>query len=138
MPLLIVSYAIRRLPLVVRALYAGFQQTSVTLEEASSSLGAPPAATLRRVTLPLIRANMLGAAILAFAFSMLEVSDSLILAMREKFYPMTKAIYMLMGRLEDGGMIASAMGMFGVALLACSLVIAQRLLGRKMGELFRT
>jgi len=136
-PLLVVSYAVRRLPLVVRALYAGFQQTSVTLEEASASLGAAPATTLRRVTLPLIRANMLGAAILAFAFSMLEVSDSLILAMEEKFYPMTKAIYMLIGRLEDGGMIASAMGVFGVVLLAASLAVAQRLLGRRMGDLFR-
>ncbi|MFA6450834.1 MAG: iron ABC transporter permease [bacterium] len=135
--LLVISYAVRRLPLVVRALYAGFQQTSVTLEEASASLGASPATTLRRVTFPLIRANMLGAAILAFAFSMLEVSDSLILAMEEKFYPMTKAIYMLMGRLEDGGMIASAMGVLGVALLAASLAVAQRLLGRKMGDLFR-
>ena len=137
MPLLVVSYAVRRLPLVVRALYAGFQQTSVTLEEASASLGASPATTLRRVTFPLIRANLLGAAILAFAFSMLEVSDSMILAMEERFYPMTKAIYMLIGRLEDGGMIASAMGVLGVALLACALALAQRLLGRRMGDLFR-
>lgn len=136
--LLVVSYAVRRLPLVVRALYAGFQQTSVTLEEASASLGATQATTLRRVTLPLLRANMLGAAILAFAFSMLEVSDSLILAMQDKFYPMTKAIYMLIGRLEDGGMIASAMGVFGVVLLAAALAIAQKLLGRRMGDLFRT
>jgi iron(III) transport system permease protein len=138
MTLLVISYAVRRLPLVVRALYAGFQQTSVTLEEASASLGASPATTLRRVTFPLIRANLLGAAILAFAFSMLEVSDSLILAMEDKFYPMTKAIYMLMGRLEDGGMIASAMGVLGVALLACALAFAQRLLGRRMGDLFRS
>lgn len=137
-PLLVVSYAVRRLPLVVRALYAGFQQTSVTLEEASSSLGAPPATTLRRITFPLIRANLLGAAILAFAFSMLEVSDSLILAMEERFYPMTKAIYMLIARLGDGPMIASAMGVAGIALLAVSLGAAQRLMGRRMGDMFRT
>jgi iron(III) transport system permease protein len=137
MPLLVISYGVRRLPLVVRALYAGFQQTSVTLEEASSSLGARPATTLRRITFPLTRANMLGAAILAFAFSMLEVSDSLILAMEEKFYPMTKAIYMLVARLGDGPMIASAMGVLGVVLLALSLGAAQRLMGRRMGDIFR-
>ncbi len=136
-PLLVVSYAVRRLPLVVRALYAGFEQTSVTLEEASANLGAGPADTMRRITLPMIRANVLGAAILAFAFSMLEVSDSLILAMEEKFYPMTKAIYMLMARLGDGPMIASAMGVLGVILLAASLWGAQRLMGRRMGDLFR-
>jgi len=136
-PLLVIGYAVRRLPLVVRALYAGFQQTGAALEEASASLGAGPAPTLRFVTLPLIRANMLGAAILAFAFSMLEVSDSLILAMEEKFFPMTKAIYMLMARLGDGGMIASAMGVLGALLLAAALVAAQKLLGKKMGDLFR-
>jgi iron(III) transport system permease protein len=136
-PLLVIGYAVRRLPLVVRALYAGFQQTGAALEEASASLGAGPATTLRFVTLPLIRANMLGAAILAFALSMLEVSDSLILAMEEKFFPMTKAIYMLMARLGDGGMIASAMGVLGALLLAAALAAAQKLLGKKMGDLFR-
>ncbi|HPI75518.1 MAG TPA: iron ABC transporter permease [bacterium] len=136
-PLLVIGYAVRRLPLVVRALYAGFQQTGAALEEASASLGAGPAPTLRFITLPLIRANMLGAAILAFAFSMLEVSDSLILAMEEKFFPMTKAIYMLMARLGDGGMIASAMGVLGALLLAAALAAAQKLLGKKMGDLFR-
>jgi len=135
--LLVVSYAVRRLPLVVRAMYSGFQQSSVTLEEASASLGAGPVTTLRRITFPIIRANLLGAAILGFAFSMLEVSDSLILAMQEKYYPMTKAIYMLMGRLGDGGYIASAMGMLGVVLLGAALMLAQRLIGRRMGDLFR-
>src|SRR5207249_7061346 len=40
--LLIVSYSVRRLPYIVRSAYAGFQQTSVTLEEASANLGASP------------------------------------------------------------------------------------------------
>ncbi len=137
-PLLVISYSVRRLPLVVRALYAGFQQTGVVLEEAAASLGAPALTVLRTITFPLIRANLLGAAILAFAFSMLEVSDSLILAMEDRFYPITKAIYMLLGRLGDGGMIASAMGILGVVLLAAALVTAQKLLGRRMGDLFRT
>ena len=136
-PLLVISYAVRRLPLVVRALYAGFMQSSVTLEEASASLGAGPAATMKNITLPIIKANLLGAAILAFAFSMLEVSDSLILAMQERFYPMTKEIYMLMGRLGDGGYIASAMGVLGLVILAGALALAQKLIGKRLGDLFR-
>jgi iron(III) transport system permease protein len=38
--LLIIAYSIRRLPYVVRSAAAGFQQTSVTLEEAAENLGA--------------------------------------------------------------------------------------------------
>ena len=42
-PLLVIAYAVRRLPYMVRAAYAGFQQTSITLEEAARNLGRVPA-----------------------------------------------------------------------------------------------
>ncbi|MBM4080694.1 MAG: iron ABC transporter permease, partial [Planctomycetes bacterium] len=136
-PLLIIAYAVRRLPYMVRAAYAGFQQVSVTLEEASLNLGAPPFTTLRKITVPLIMGNLIAGSILAFSFAMLEVSDSLLLAFKEQYYPMTKAIYQLQGRITDGEYIACAMGMLGMALLTVSLLLAGRFLGRRMGELFR-
>ena len=136
-PLLVIAYAVRRLPYMVRAAYAGFQQTSVALEEASINLGASPMKTLFQITMPLIFANLIAGAVLAFSFAMLEVSDSLILASREPNYPITKAIYALLGRIADGPYIASAMGMLGLLLLSASLFIAGRFFGRRMGELFR-
>jgi iron(III) transport system permease protein len=135
--LLIVIYAVRRLPYMVRSAYAGFQQTSIALEEASQSLGASPLKTMQKITFPLIIANLVAGGILSFAFAMLEVSSSLILAMEKRFFPITKAIYYLFGRVGDGPYIASAMGMLGMILLIISLVIAGRFLGKKMGELFR-
>src|SRR5262249_23115227 len=98
--LLIISYSVRRLPYIVRSAYAGFQQTSITLEEASANLGASPFRTLRKITLPLVMANLIAGTILTFSFAMLEVSDGLILAMREQFFPITKMIYQLMGRID--------------------------------------
>lgn len=136
-PLLIIGYSIRRLPYMVRSAYAGFMQCSVTLEEASSSLGAKPAQTFFRVTFPLIFMHILVGSVLAFAFAMLEVSDSLILAMQEKYYPITKAIYALLGRVTDGSQIASAMGVLGMVILVISFLIASRLLGKRMGDLFK-
>jgi iron(III) transport system permease protein len=136
-PLLVIAYAVRRLPYMVRAAYAGFQQTSVALEEAAINLGASPMKTLFQITMPLIFANLIAGAVLAFSFAMLEVSDSLILASQETYYPITKAIYALLGRIADGPYIASAMGMLGLFLLAASLFIAGRFFGRRMGELFR-
>ena len=136
-PLLIIAYAVRRLPYMVRAAYAGFQQTSVALEEAAINLGASPMKTLFQITMPLIFANLIAGAVLSFSFAMLEVSDSLILASKEPNYPITKAIYALLGRIADGPYIASAMGILGLLLLAGSLFIAGRFFGRRMGELFR-
>ena len=136
-PLLVIAYAVRRLPYMVRAAYAGFQQTSVALEEAAINLGASPVKTLFQITMPLVFANLIAGAVLSFSFAMLEVSDSLILASKEPYYPITKAIYALLQRIDDGPYIASAMGMLGMILLAASLFVAGRLFGRRMGELFR-
>jgi len=137
MALLVIAYAIRRLPYMVRAAYAGFQQVSTTLEEAAVNLGSTTLRALRRVTMPLISANLIAGGILAFAFAMLEVSDSLILAIKQQFFPITKAIYQLLGRIEDGPYIASALGVWAMAFLALALVTAGVLLGRRMGQLFR-
>ncbi|MDK3159392.1 iron ABC transporter permease [Kamptonema cortianum] len=138
MLLLIVAYSVRRLPFIVRAAVAGFQQTSVTLEEASRNLGAGVLTTLRKITIPLVFANLIAGTILTFSFAMLEVSDSLILAMTSDSYPITKAIYTLMGRVNpEAPAIASAMGVVGMLILGLCLFIATRLLGKKMGEMFR-
>jgi iron(III) transport system permease protein len=136
-PLLVIAYAVRRLPYMVRAAYAGFQQSSVALEEAAMNLGASPLKALYQITFPLVFANLIAGAVLAFSFAMLEVSDSLILALKEQNYPITKAIYALLGRIADGPYIASAMGILGLLLLAGSLFLAGRFFGRRMGELFR-
>ena len=121
----------------LRAAYAGFQQTSITLEEAAQNMGASRLRTMLQITFPLILANLVAGGILCFSFAMLEVSDSLILAMKDEYYPITKAIYALLGRIADGPYIASAMGVFGMFLLMASLFLAGRFLGRRMGELFR-
>jgi iron(III) transport system permease protein len=136
--LLVVSYSVRRLPYIVRSAYAGFQQTSVTLEEASANLGASPFRTLRKITLPLVAANLIAGTILTFSFAMLEVSDGLILAMREQYFPITKMIWQLMGRIDPGAPgVACALGVVGMLILSVSLLVAGKILGQKMGQMFR-
>lgn len=136
-PLLIVAYAVRRMPYVARSAVAGLQQTSVSMEEAAWNAGASRWTTLRRIVLPLIAANLVAGALLSFSFSMLEVSDSLLLAQRERDYPITKAIYVLYDRLGDGEQVAAAMGVWAMALLAVTLLAANAVIGRRMGALFR-
>lgn len=135
--LLIIAYSVRRLPYVVRSAAAGFQQTSETLEEAAQSLGCPPLKATWRITLPLITANLIAGGLLAFAFAMLEVSDSLILAQKAHYYPITKAIMELFQLLGDGKFIASALGVWAMAFLAVTIIALGLLLGKKLGALFR-
>ena len=135
--LLIVAYAVRRLPFVVRAAVSGLQQSNVALEEAAMSMGASPSRTFRRIGLPLIGGSLAAGGILAFAFAMLEVSDSLILAQQAQHFPVTKAIYALLSTLGNGNEIASALGVWAMIFLGVAIAGAFVLVGRRGGSLFR-
>jgi len=135
--LLIIAYSLRRLPYVVRAAAAGFQQTSVTLEEAAENLGCPPFKAMVKVTLPLIAANLMAGALLAFAFAMLEVSDSIILAQKMAYFPITKAILELFQLLGDGKFLACALGVWAMVFLGTMVAGVSLLLGRRLGAIFR-
>ncbi|MDC0311880.1 iron ABC transporter permease [bacterium] len=135
--ILVIAYAVRRLPYVVRSAAAGFQQTSVSLEEAAQNLGCPPLRAMRKITIPLIAANLIAGGLLAFSFAMLEVSDSLILAQQQQHFPITKAIYALISSLGNGHHLASALGVWAMVFLGVTIIGAGIILGKKMGALFR-
>ena len=134
---LVAAYAVRRLPYMVRAAVAGLQQTSVTLEEAAANLGANGLTVLRRVTTPLIAANLIAGVLLTFSFSMLEVSDSLMLAQKMDYFPITKTIFELFQLVGVGRFLAAALGVWAMVFLGVTIVGASLMLGKKMGALFR-
>ncbi len=135
--LLAIAYAVRRIPYVVRAVMAGLEQTPVELENAARNFGAGPVKTLTRITFPLIGANLLVGGLFAFSFSMLEVSDSLILAQKSIFFPITKALLELSQILGSGPASASAFGVWAMVFLALTLASAGILMGRKIGAIFK-
>jgi len=137
--LLVIAYAVRRLPLMVRSSVAGFQQTSRTLEEAALSVGAGPLRTLGRITVPLIAANLAAGAILVFSMSMLEVSDSLILSQDDAFNPITRTIWRIdiSEYAVTGEAVAAALGVWAMLFLAVTLVGATALMGKRLGAIFR-
>jgi len=87
-----------------------------------------------RVTLPLLAPHLLAAGIFVFALSMLEVSDSLILAQKQATYPVTKAIYELFQLLGEGRQMAAALGVWAMLFLASAIVLARSLVNRRSGE----
>jgi iron(III) transport system permease protein len=135
--ILVIAYAVRRLPYVVRSASAGFQQVSPALEEAAQNLGATPERALWRITLPLVAPNLVAGGLLAFAFAMLEVSDSMILAQQAGHFPITKAIYSLILSLGNGPQLAAALGVWAMIFLTVTIAGASLLLGKKLGALFR-
>jgi len=124
-PLLIAAYTIRRVPAMIRSSYAGLQEAHQSLEEAAYMSGASGIVTAKRIVFPLIGRHLIVGALLTFAYSMIEVSDSLLLALEARFYPVSKAMYALMGR-PDGVEVASALGVIVMLMMAGAFVVSDR------------
>jgi putative spermidine/putrescine transport system permease protein len=77
---LVIAHVVLTLPFVVRIVLAGLESLDRSLGEAARSLGANQWRATVTVTLPMIRANVLSAAIFAFIISFDEVVVTLFLA----------------------------------------------------------
>jgi iron(III) transport system permease protein len=136
-PLLIIAYGVRRLPAMVRSVTAGLQEANRALEEAALMVGATPGRITRLITFPLIKRHLAVGAILTFTYSMIEVSDSLLLALESKFYPVAKAIYAIMGR-PDGLEVASALGVVVMGLMLSAFYLSERVArGRDINQVLK-
>lgn len=76
---LIIAYVVRRIAFTVRAAAAGLRQLSPTLEEASLTLGAPPARTFLRITVPLMLPAAISGALLSWVSTLTELSATIML-----------------------------------------------------------
>jgi iron(III) transport system permease protein len=68
---------------------------------------------------------------------MLEVSDSLIIAQKQHFYPITKALYEFVNLIGIGPFLACALGVWAMLFLAVTLFSASTFMGRSIGAIFR-
>ena len=77
--LLVTAYAVLFFPLALIAIRPSVAQASPRLEEAARSLGQPPLAVFRRVTLPLIAPGLAAAVSIVFLSSVTELTATLVL-----------------------------------------------------------
>ncbi|MBS0549980.1 MAG: ABC transporter permease [Proteobacteria bacterium] len=77
---LVIAHTVLALPFVVLVMAAGLRDFDRALEQAAEGLGASRLRTLFRVTLPLLRPNLVSAALLAFISSFDELVVALFLA----------------------------------------------------------
>jgi iron(III) transport system permease protein len=94
--IIIIALAIRRLPYALRACTAALQQISLSLEEASESLGATKQRTVRRVVVPLMSGGLIAGFITSFATAAVELSATIMLVSSEVDAPLAYGIYVFM------------------------------------------
>jgi iron(III) transport system permease protein len=80
LPLLLLAYLVRFVPEAVGVTRASLLQVSPRLEEVARTLGHPPGAVLREVTLPIIRPGLVAGGALVFLTAMKELPTTILLA----------------------------------------------------------
>jgi iron(III) transport system permease protein len=133
---LVVVYAVRRLPYTVRAAYATLQQMHVSMEESAQSLGATPGRTVRRITLPLMRRGLVAGGLIAFVTSAVELSSTILLVPRIELGPLSYGIYVYMQSAVGRGP-GAALGVVAIVLVAAGTFVVNRLSSRGAGAAFR-
>ncbi len=76
--IMVVTYAVRRLPFAIRSASSSLYNIPDSLEEASISLGVPPLATFFKVVAPVMAASVASAFVLMWATTLSELSASIV------------------------------------------------------------
>ncbi|MHA2028824.1 MAG: ABC transporter permease [Candidatus Kariarchaeaceae archaeon] len=112
----------------LRSIFAGLQQTSVSLEEAAINLGASRGKALRSITIPLISLNMVAGSLVALVYTISEVSTTLIIVFQEPYGTITWA----MGNQHTARFgVFAALGTLLMAMQILSLIISNVLLKQR-------
>ncbi|SNS88641.1 iron(III) transport system permease protein [Noviherbaspirillum humi] len=127
--LIMIAYAVRRLPYALRSCVAALQQISLSLEEAAQSLGATRARTIRRVVLPLMAGGILAGFVSSFITAAVELSATLLLTTAESQAPMSYGIYLYMQSVSGRGP-GAALGVLAVLLVAAGTFASHWMLER--------
>lgn len=114
--LIMLAYAVRRLPYALRSCMAALQQVHISLEEAAQSLGATRWRTVRRVMVPLMVGGMLAGFVTSFITAAVELSATLLLTSSETQAPMSYGIYLYMQSASGRGP-GAALGVLAVVVV---------------------
>ena len=131
--ILVICFVFRNMPVGVRAGIATLSQIDKSLDEASHTLGARSATTMRRVVLPLLRPAIVASLVYSFVRAMTAVSAVIFLVTAE--YNMATAY--IVGRVEAGEFglaIAYSCVLIAIMLAVIGLIqlgVGERKLGRR-------
>jgi iron(III) transport system permease protein len=124
--MLVIAYAVRRLPYALSAATAALRQVHLSLEEAAESLGAGKFTTLTRVVVPLMTGGLLAGFVTSFATAAVELSATLMLVTRSADAPLAYGIYIYMQSAAGRGP-GAALGVIAVVVVAIATFISYRI-----------
>lgn len=127
--LIMLAYAVRRLPYALRSCMAALQQVHVSLEEAAQSLGATRMSTIRRVMVPLMMGGMLAGFVTSFITAAVELSATILLASAQRQAPMSYGIYLYMQSIAGRGP-GAALAVLAVVVVAVGTYLSHRFVER--------
>ena len=127
--LIMIAYAVRRLPYALRSCVAALQQISVSLEEAAASVGANRFNTIRRVVIPLMGGGILAGFVTSFITAAVELSATIMLVTRDSDAPMSYGIYLYMQSASGRGP-GAALGVLAVVAVAVGTYISHVIVER--------
>ena len=123
MTIMIMSFAIRRMPYTIRSATATLMQIPISIEEAAISLGASKLKTFAKITVPMMSNGILSGAILSWVAIVTELSSSVILY-SNKTTTLTMQAYIYIGRGEYGTAAAFAAILTVITALSLFLYMA--------------
>jgi iron(III) transport system permease protein len=132
--LLVIAYAVRRLPYALRSCVAALQQLHLSLEEAAENLGATRARTVRRVVLPLMAGGIIAGFVASFITAAVELSATIVLSSSASQAPMSYGIYLYMQSIAGRGP-GAALGVIAVLIVAIGTYASHKLLPAVRPEL---
>ena len=127
--MIMLAYAVRRLPYALRSCIAALQQVHVSLEEAAESLGATKLRTIRRVLVPLMAGGILAGFVTSFITAAVELSATILLTAAESQAPMSYGIYLYMQSVAGRGP-GAALGVLAIVVVAIGTYLSHVIVER--------
>jgi iron(III) transport system permease protein len=127
--LIMIAYAVRRLPYALRSCMAALQQVHISLEEAGQSLGAGKVSTVRRIMVPLMMGGILAGFVTSFITAAVELSATILLTSAQSQAPMSYGIYLYMQSIAGRGP-GAALGVIAVVVVAIGTYLSHRVVER--------
>jgi iron(III) transport system permease protein len=134
--LLVIAYAVRRLPYALRSCMAALQQLHVSLEEAAENLGATKQRTISRIVVPLMAGGMLAGFVTSFMTAAVELSATIMLTTSQTSAPMSYGIYLYMQSAAGRGP-GAALGVLAVIIVALGTYLSHHFLRSRAADLDR-
>ena len=123
--LIMLAYAVRRLPYALRSCMAALQQVHISLEEAAQSVGASRASTIKRIMVPLMMGGILAGFVTSFITAAVELSATILLTSAQSQAPMSYGIYLYMQSISGRGP-GAALGVLAVVVVGLGTYFSHR------------